>query len=64
MQSALFDIGHYEGRRALNQPMQTGARHANDAHWTEHAQPRKSEACHSCEFPGVPGQALMEFEPC
>ncbi len=23
--------------------MQTGARHANDAHWTEHAPPRKPE---------------------
>src|SRR5229473_1522813 len=59
MQPALLISGtirHYEGRPAPNQPMQTGARYANDADWTEHAQPRKSEACHSCDVSACRGK--------
>src|SRR5450755_154981 len=40
----LIDMRYYEARFALNQPMQTGVRHASDAHWTGDAPPSKSEA--------------------
>jgi hypothetical protein len=33
----LIDISYYGASRALDQPTQTGARYANDAHWTERA---------------------------